>query len=1114
EIAAAHVAGVLSLADAGALVATRARLMQALPAGGVMVAVAAPESVVLPLLTPGVDIAAVNSPTSVVLSGISDGVDAVVAALGVKATRLNTSHAFHSHLMEPMLDEFAAVVSGLTFSPAAIPVIAAGDVTDPGYWVSHVRDAVRFADNVAELLAKGVTTFLEVGPDAILTGLGRQISDDATFIALQHRNQPEETQLLTGLATAWTRGVEVDWTPLLAGGRKVELPTYAFEHRRYWIEPTPGAHADLAAAGADAAGHPLLGAVIPAPDTGGVTITGRLSLRDQPWLGDHRIGGAVLFPGTGFVELALRAGEEAGCDRLDELTIEAPLVLPDRGGVKVQVVVGAGDDQGRRAVAVHSRPDADGPDAPWTSHASGLLAPATAPAGELTTWPPPGADRVDLDGFYAGLAEAGLGYGPVFQGLRAVWRSGADVYAEVRLPDGTHPEAYGLHPALLDAALHTVTFSTAGADRATLPFAWSGVTLGASGAANLRVRLTPIRPGTVALHVADTTGRPVLTVDSLALRTISPEQLDAAGQQQSLFRVTWTPVPTPDAGSASEVVVLRSEPGDVHAATQQALGAIQGWLADPEPAATRLLVLTHGAVGLTDADVTDPAGAAVRGLVRSAQAEHPDRIVLADTDGSVDEAALLSLDEPQLLVRDGVVHVARLVRAGAGDGVPASRFGPDGTVLVTGGTGALGAIVAEHLVREHGVRDLLLTSRRGADAPGAAELRERLVTAGATVRIEACDLADREAVADLLAGVDLTGVVHAAGVVDDGAIVSLTPQRLDAVLRAKGDSAAHLDELTADRPLTAFVLFSSAAAVLGSAGQGNYAAANAWLDALAARRRARGQAAQSLAWGLWNVGGGMSGELSAADLRRLARSGVSPIGAEQGMRLLDAAGALDASAVVPVNLDVRSLGSAEGSAGALFRSLARRTARRSADAAPAVAPVVSQLAALPVTDRLGALVELVRERAAATLGHPDLIGVGADRAFNDLGFDSLTAVEFRTGLADATGLRLPATLVFDHPTPTDVARYLLDELAPGDAEADGAGEDDIRRVLAGIPLSRLRDAGLLDVLLELGGVTPVGAAEAAGPDDDESIDDMDTDALINMALSGLDLDDAHSGTGN
>ncbi|WP_370644565.1 type I polyketide synthase [Actinoplanes sp. L3-i22] len=1116
EIAAAHVAGVFSLEDAVKLVSARGRLMQALPAGGVMVAVAAPASAID--LVDGVDIAAINGPASTVLSGISDRVVAVVAALGdgVKATRLNTSHAFHSHLMEPMLAEFGQIAREISYGTPSIPVVTAGgDVTDPDYWVEHVRNTVRFHDIVTDLLARGVTTFLEAGPDATLTGLGRQITDDAAFIALQHRTRDE---LLTGLAAAWTRGVEIDWTPLLAGGRKIDLPTYPFQHRTYWIQPAPGATADLASAGADTAGHPLLGAVIPAPETGGVTLTGRLSLRDQPWLGDHRIGGVALFPGTGFVELVLRAGRETGCDRIDELTIAAPLALPDRGGVRIQVVVGPADETGRRPVGVHSRADADGPDAPWTTHANGLLAPAAPVTPDLIAWPPRDAEELDVDGFYAGIAEAGLGYGPVFQGLRAAWRSGDDVYAEIRLPEGTHPEAFGLHPALLDSALHAVTFSSAGGERATLPFAWSGVTLGTPGAANLRIRLTAVRPGTVALRVADAAGRPVLTVDSLALRAISAAQLDAAAGQSSLFQLDWTPIPVP-AGSeavAEDVMTVEVTGGAdlaaVHSATRDVLTAVQQWLDDPAKAGTRLAVLTRGAIALTEGDVPDVAAAAVHGLIRSAQAEHPDRILLADTDGSVALPALLALPEPQVVVRDGVVYAARLTRAATGDDTPASAFGPAGTVLVTGGTGALGALVAEHLVTERDVRDLLLVSRRGPAAPGASELRDRLTAAGATVRIAACDTADRDALAALLADVELSAVVHTAGVVDDGALATLTPQRLAAVLRAKADSAAHLDELTRDRTLTAFVLFSSASAVLGAPGQANYAAANAFLDALATRRRATGRPAQSLAWGLWDVGGGMSGELSAADLRRLARSGVSPIGAEQGMRLLDAATALDAGTLVPINLDVRSLESTEDRAGALFRALARPARKAAAPAPETTEAFARQLAALPAADRLALLVDLVRNQAATTLGHPDAGGIEAGRAFNDLGFDSLTAVEFRTGLGSAVGLRLPATLVFDHPTPADVAGYLLDELAPDGAADDGDAE--VRRILLDIPLARLRAAGLLDALLELGGAAGGDPEPTAG--DEPSIDEMDTDALISMALSGLDLDldDAHTGSRN
>ena len=448
-------------------------------------------------------------------------------------------------------------------------------------------------------------------------------------------------------------------------------------------------------------------------------------------------------------------------------------------------------------------------------------------------------------------------------------------------------------------------------------------------------------------------------------------------------------------------------------------------------------------------DVTDLAGASVSGLVRAAQSENPGRIVLVDIDaptglGSL-VAAVMASGEPQLVVRDGgILHAARLNRATARGG---SSDGGDeqsprlaeGTVLITGATGALGALFARHLVTDHGVRRLLLTSRSGENAPRAAELLAELSGLGAEVELRACDVSDREALAGLLDGVALGGVVHAAGVLDDGVISSLDPERLDRVLRPKVDAALNLHELTADMDLSMFVLFSSAAGVLGAPGQGNYAAANAFLDALATRRRHAGLAAQSLAWGLWEQSSGMADTLDGTDLTRIARTGVRALAPEEGLALFDAARTLPEPLVLPAGLDLPALRAQGERLPTVFRTLVPAARRRSSSgAAGEPSALRRRLASLPQDEWQGVLLDIVLGRVASVLGHANALTIEAGRAFQDLGFDSLTAVEFRNSLGEAVGMRLPATLVFDHPTPEALAAHLLQEVVGAQDELTSA----------------------------------------------------------------------------
>ncbi|MCX4530020.1 SDR family NAD(P)-dependent oxidoreductase, partial [Streptomyces sp. NBC_01551] len=1143
EIAAAHVAGVFSLDDACALVAARGRLMQALPAGGVMIAVQASEDEVLPLLTERVSIAAINGPQSVVIAGDEDAATAVVETFtDRKSKRLTVSHAFHSPHMDGMLEDFREVVAGLSFGAPRIPVVSnltgavvSDEMGSAEFWVRHVREAVRFLDGVRALEAAGVTTYVELGPDGVLSALAQDcIEHDAVFVPVLRKGRPEAEAVTTALAQAHAHGVTIDWTAYFTGSdaQRVDLPTYPFQRQRFWPSASVFAAGDPEAIGLGDAGHPLLGAAVVLADSEGVLLAGRLSLDTHPWLADHTIHGGVLLPGTAFVDLAIRAGDQVGCDVVEELTLEAPLVLPERGGVQLQLVIEAPTAPGRRAFSVYSRLQDAPAEEPWTRHGSGVLAAGARPEasrefGELVAWPPSGAVPVDIDGLYAELVGDGMAYGPLFQGLKAAWRRGGELFTEVVLPEDGRADAarFGLHPALLDAGLHAIGHrdpAVEGSAGALLPFAWAGVSLYAVGASSLRMRLTPNSPDdrhSLALLIADETGRPVAAVESLTLRPASADQVNAAGggHLESLFRVEWEPAaigsvtpaglrwavlgrdeiglggtgvevteyadaaafgsalvagePAPDAVFVlpSAVDVDADTVGSVHGAVNAALASVQEWLADERFAGTRLVWVTSGAVAVeAGSGVRDLSGSAVRGLLRSAQSENPGQLVMLDLDLDLDEGldpvsvaaipAALAAGEPELAVRAGVVSVPRLVRVPASDGAAESPVvigDPSGTVLVTGATGGLGRLFARHLVTAYGARRLLLVSRRGPEAVGAEELVAELAELGAQAELVACDLADRDALGVLLASVPvehpLTAVVHTAGVLDDGVLSSLTPDRVAAVLRPKVDAAWNLHELTRGLDLSAFVLFSGAAAAFGAAGQANYAAANAFLEALAEQRRAEGLAATALAWGLWapqtGSGGGMAASLDDANLRRIARDGVDGLAADEGLALFDTAMTVDSAVTLPMRLDLavlRAQAVSAGSTPALLRALVRVPVRRAVErrdgGAGTGSPLVARLLGLPVAEHEGVLLELVCGRIAAVLGHTGADAVDAERAFRDLGFDSLTAVELRNVLKTETGLRLPPTLIFDYPTPAALARYLLSELgvSDGSAEAEGA----------------------------------------------------------------------------
>ncbi|MEV4054638.1 SDR family NAD(P)-dependent oxidoreductase [Amycolatopsis sp. NPDC049688] len=1361
EIAAAVVSGALSLEDGARVVALRSKAILALAGRGGMVSVAAPLDVVEGRLTEGLSIAAVNGPAAVVVSGEPGALAELIESCeadGVRAKRVPVDYASHSAQVEQLRAEILGVLAPITPRRGETAFLSTvtgewNENVDAGYWYANLRHPVRLDTAIERLKGEGFGTFIEASPHPVLT---MALGEDVVALGSLRRDDGGLTRFHTALAEAHVNGVPVDWTPAFPDAHVVDLPTYAFQRKQYW--PRPAARTgDAAGLGLGAVDHPLLGAATTLADDGRLVLTGRLSRQAHPWLADHDILGAALLPGTAFAELALHAGDHAGCGTVEELTLGAPLAVPATGGVQLQVVVGEPGADGRRGVTISAR--SDRPGTRWTRHAQGVLAPGTPePAVTPAEWPPAGAEPLDVDAHYAALADAGYHYGPAFRGLRAAWRGDGEVFAEVALPA---TDAFAVHPALLDAALHALGLGGffPGDGRARLPFAFTDVALFAAGATALRVRLAAAGPNAVSVVATDPAGDPVASIGSLAFQVTSSTVDDVP---DALFRTEWVPLTT--TGDAPEFAWLTGPLAELDAVPDavvlpvtgidQVLTTAQEWVAGERFAASRLVVLTTGALAALPGDpVPGLAQAPAWGLIRAAQSEHPGRFVLLDVDERADrEAAIgtaLASGEPQVAARAGTLLAARLARPAAeltlpaGDAwrvgttgtgtldglaalpVPGTALGPDeirvavraaglnfrdvlitlgmypgqalmggeaagvvletgervrglaagdrvtglftgalgpvavtdhrlvtpmpagwsfadaaavpvafatayyglfdlgglqpgqsvlvhaaaggvgmaavqlarwrnaevfatastgkhdvlrdlglddvhigdsrslsfedqfrtatggrgvdvvldalagefvdaslrllprggrfvemgkadvrdagevarahegvryrafdlveagperlqeilrelaglfaagaltplprrtwdvrqvpeafrfisqarhvgknvvtlprpldpdGTVLVTGGTGTLGARIARHLVTAHGVRRLLLLSRRGPDAPGAADLAGDLTALGAEVTIAACDAADRDALAGLLAGRSLTGVVHTAGVLDDGLLTSLDPAKLADVLRPKVDAAVALHELTRDTDLALFVLFSAAAGVFGTAGQGSYAAANTALDALAAHRRALGLPGVSLAWGLWAEASGMTGHLGAADLARMARGGMTGLSGAEGLALFDAAIARGETLAIPARLD---LSAADGPVPPLLRGLVRAT-RRTAAVAAGDGDLAARLRTLPAAERDRRLLDLVRDHVAAVLGHDTAGDIEPTRSFAELGFDSLTAVELRNRLGAATGLRLPATLVFDHPAPAALVTFLRTGLLGADTPA-------------------------------------------------------------------------------
>ncbi|MFC9996979.1 HAD-IIIC family phosphatase [Nocardia sp. NPDC127526] len=1099
EIAAAYCAGAIELSDAARIVVTRSRLMQTIPESGAMAIVGLSEAEIARRLADfegRVSVAAVNIPRSTVVAGEQAAVEELLADLdraGVY-TRLAATgrgYAGHCRLIEFIREPLLAELADLTANPPATQwysTVTGELVTDapiePGYWYSNARETVRFAPTVERMIADGFRYFVEMGVHPSLTtavttvseGLAREVVAVGSLV----RDEDGPVCLARAQAALYVAGHELDWTSLVPESAPVDLPTYAFDERRFWTERI---NRDTTALGLDDVDHPILGAIVPQPDSGGVTLTGRISRRSQPWVADHAGPNAVLLPGAALAEMAIRAGDEVNSTVLHELVLREPLLVPERGVVQIQTAVGGADAEGRRTVRIHACEENE-PDAQWTLHAEGVLtedSELAPPQPVSDTWPPTDAAPIDVDALYAGLFARGHQYGPAFRAMRAAWRRGDEIFAEVELPQSAHGDAarFGIHPALLDATLHATTLFAEDGEHALLPFVWSDVALWASGATALRVRLTRSGSDTVTMSATDHTGRQVVSVGSLLSRPVAAAQWDGAAlapAYRRLFRMEWSrlALPTPDraltlrawdsAGAATADALILTvpqgdSPAEVHTIAQHILTTLQKILGDSRFDTTKLIVETRRAISVTgdvaadrdaaaapgtaaftraaDAvsgpEVPDPAGAVVWGLVRSAQSENPGRIVLIDTaEEGVDFGALLATGEQQVAVRGGVAFAPRLARLaeGAGRVVEGRVSLGDGAMLITGAPGRLGSALARHLADAYGVRDLVLVSRRGIDGPGGRELRADLEDRGVRVRFAACDITDREALAGLLDGLTLAGVVHAATVLDDSTLGALTGEQLERVLRPKVDAAQYLHELTADRGLSHFVLFSAAGGLFGTPGQANYAAANAYLDALALYRRSVGLPAQSLAWGAWEVD--MHDHYGQADIRRIERAGIRTFSVPQGMACFDAALAQGDPMLVPLLLDTEVLRRSP-SVPPLLRGLVRRAARRAVAGAATVdaaaeSRFAEQLRAVPRTEAVALAMVAVTEWTGQVLGHSGTGTLSAEETFQSLGLDSLMAIELRNKVREHTGISVPLGTILAEQNLGDLAGYLVGEV--------------------------------------------------------------------------------------
>jgi acyl transferase domain-containing protein/acyl carrier protein len=1120
EIAAAHVAGALSLEDSARIVALRAKAMTRIAGEGGMLWVSLPQERLrerLQAQSGRVALAAINGPASLVVSGDVEALAELsesCRAEGFQARDVAVDYAAHSAQIDALEDELLDAFAPISPRPGEIPFhsTVTGEVLDgadlgPDYWFRNLRQTVLFEPVLRSLLEQGHLTFVEVAPHPVLAYGAEeafeqaQLGEQAAALGALRRDGGGGERFALSLAEAHAHGCAIDWEALFAASapRVVQLPTYPFQRQRFWPLAS-STDSDPRGLGQAAVDHPLLSASLALP-SGQHLLTGRLSLDAHPWLADHAVAGVSVLPAATLFELAVKAAETVGCGAVAELEVEEPLLLGG-GAVHLRVTVEPVDEEGARALSIHSCAEQDldenGEGGEWTLNAQGSLNRQTpSPPKPVRAWPPTGAERLDLDRVYDDLADQSIEWGPAFHGLAAAWREGDSIYAELALTDELAEQAprFGLHPALLQPALQVATLCLDGdVPGAGLPGRLELASLEKGGASALRMKASREDGRGISVELADGSGAPCGSVQALAARAIDPGRLRAAaGAADSLFGLQWTSVdaaapPEPagiailgdlelaglgaeryldlgalvDSASLSAPAIVLVGGGAPGAAVDsparvaleiatEALSLLQSWVAEDRLAASRLVFVTRGSVAVESGEDPDLAVAPLWGLLRSAQAEHPGSFGLLDLDFAERSATSLraaleaGVEEPQLAIRDGRVLAPRLAALSSTESAqPLAAMDPERTVLLTGDAGGLAGLVARRAA-EQGARHLLLACSEREDS-AIARLAQELAEQGCELRVEVCDPSDRdqlEALFDSIPSDRPLGVVaHAMRVLDDGVLESLDGERLERTMRPKADAAWNLHELSERAELSEFLLFSSSVATVGGAAQANYAAANAFLDALAAHRRASGLPARSIAWGPTDPGGDGDG-LEDAGRARLARAGFTVLPAPRIVELLDMARSLDQPYIAALELDRGALRVAarEGNASPVMRGLVGVAVRPRREEL-----LAERLASIPEQERPALALEIVRGHIAAVLGHPSAEDVDPERPFQELGFDSLSAVELRNRLVATTGTRLPPTLAFDYPTPVALAGYLTERCAGGGV----SHEEEVESALASL----------------------------------------------------------------
>ncbi|MFJ4153018.1 acyltransferase domain-containing protein [Streptomyces galbus] len=1135
EIAAACVAGVLSLRDAARVVAVRSRVLRRLAGTGAMASVRLPAHEVETLLT-GFDgkiaVAVVNGPHSTVVAGERATMEEFLMlcqVTGVRVRRVPVDYASHSAQVDAVREELAQALGRVEGRPATVPfysTVTAGPLDgarlDEDYWYRNLRSPVRFAETVDALTGHGHDTFIEVSPHPVLTPslgdtLGReQAGQAAANVVVTEtvcRDDDGLTRFLTSAARLHVHGVRVDWTPAFTAHqpRRVTLPTYAFQRRRYWMEPDQGP-TDVSRTGLEPLRHPLASAVVDDPASGTRIFAGRLSPRTRPLLPHHALHGRAELSGTAVLDLVLCAGAQAHLHTVVELVHETPLVVHEQHGTDLRLVLEGESDHRTRAFSLFSRsPDAeDG--AVWTRHASGTLGAGDQPPArveDLTLWPPPEAVTLPVSACHAELQDRGLECNSAHH-LRRAWRRDRDLFAEVSLADAAADGGTAVHllsPQLLDAALHPLLLDAANqCDGIALPDRWERVALHAVNATTLRVRIGPTDDGAIALTAADTTGTIVATVDRLHLMPRTAAPYGSTAPLPVALTETWTPLPAlPDArpGRAPGTWAVFGPPGslpralrtdaglpsvghhddpalllpgalstapvllaalpagrdqDVTRAVDETRTLLRNWTSDDRFANSRLILISTGARRvLPDDEPPSPAATAAGALVQAAQTRTAGRIMWIDlpvsgTDESMHEhlSTWLDTEEPELALRSGTLHARRLIRTSP-DRHPKAD-GEDRAQNRPGNTIVLA--VSGRDPRTVSVARHLATVHPGcwlliAAPPEEADTLTAQIGDDRSHKVAfvGTDLADHDTVTRLMRA--LREEESLRGVVH----LASADEETHPNPKTRFDSARHLYRTAEEAGAQWFVSVPMADAMLGADGDEEQA-----LTAAAVSRHAdAGTLVTSV------LGYGTSPRTTAPWWEALEDKDVA--------RLLEAA-TNSAITVSAVRVRRGSLNSSSSGTPPLLRSLVPPTLRTAADpGTPDAGPPGQGWTRLPRDERRAAVLRLVRTHTAAVLGHSDPGALDPDRSLVELGMESVMAMQLRDRVQKAAGIALPAGVVFDHPSVRRLAQYVDDVLGgvPGGAQ-DATDGTLVRLFSHGHREGRTRD--ILDLLMTAARLAP------------------------------------------